>query len=132
MPESVTSNAVTPQSTPADQNLLDRPDAVVLVIVAIIVAFWQLYLAMLEESTSASLSGRSLAYRLGVDPSTISRRKNRENFHQWSQNLDPEGIGWDYIEGSFWPRLGPLPTPQSDSRDRPAGLDESGRDRASS
>ena len=125
MPESFVSDAVTLKSTPTDQNLLDRPEAVVLVIVAIMVAFWQLYLAILEDNTPDSLSGRSLAYRLGVDPSTISRRKDREDFHQWSQDLDPEGIAWDYIEGSFLPRLELELAAQSDSQDFPAVLDGS-------
>ena len=132
MSESFVSDAVAPEPTPTDQNLLDRPDAVVLVIVAIMVAFWQLYLALLEDSTPNFLSGRSLAQRLGVDPSTISRRKDREDFHQWSQALDPEGIAWDYAEGGFWPQLDPGLMAQPDSRDRPAALDGSGRDRARS
>ncbi len=132
MSESLASEALVTNSTPTDQNLLDRPDAVVLMIVAIMVAFWQLYLAGMEECAPVSLSGRSLAHRLGVDPSTISRRKEREDFHQWSQGLDPEGIAWDYAQGSFFPRLDLLVEPQSTSLADPPRLDSTTGDRASS
>ena len=94
------------ETTFAIQDLLDRPEAIVVVIVAFMVAFWQLYLALLEEPDGdAFLSGRGLARRLGVDPSTISRRKDRADFSEWSQGLDPEGIAWIYLQGNFVPQL---------------------------
>jgi|GEM_PF-6384816 len=97
------------EPTLAIQDLLDRPEAIVIVIVAIMVAFWQLYLALLEEpDEDAVLSGRGLARRLGVDPSTISRRKDRADFSEWSQGLDPEGIAWIYVQGNFVPQLNRL------------------------
>lgn len=46
-----------------------------------------------------------LAERLGVDTSTLTRRRERDDFRQWVQNLDPDGIGWEYNceEQQFYP-----------------------------
>ena len=85
--------------------LLQRPEAVALIVVAIAALFWQLYLALIEERESESLLGSQLARRLEVDRSTISRRKSRNDFPTWSQALDPEGISWIYENGAFVPQV---------------------------
>ncbi len=35
-----------------------------------------------------------LAERLGVDKSTVSRKKYKEDFTEWTKDKDPENIGW--------------------------------------
>jgi hypothetical protein len=86
--------------------LLQRPEAAMLVIFALLVALWDIYLELVEDpEVDRPLSGRELARRLGVYNSTISRRKDREDFTQWSQSLDPEGIAWRYQAGFFVPIL---------------------------
>ncbi|MBD1905589.1 hypothetical protein NDI37_27075 [Funiculus sociatus GB2-A5] len=37
-----------------------------------------------------------LAERLGIHPSTITRRRDRDDFKAWGQHLDPEGWAWEY------------------------------------
>jgi len=37
-----------------------------------------------------------LANRLKVHPSTISKRKTKSDFLQWSREKDPEAIAWEY------------------------------------
>lgn len=44
----------------------------------------------------ASLNQVSLARRLGVSASTISKRKMSVDFGKWSQTIDPQGIEWNY------------------------------------
>ncbi|MBD1838861.1 hypothetical protein [Coleofasciculus sp. FACHB-501] len=46
-----------------------------------------------------------LAERLGIDTSTLTRRRNRDDFEQWVQSLDPDGFGWEYNweEKQFYP-----------------------------
>lgn len=88
------------------ERLLERPEAVALLTVALFLLLWQAYLDILDEldPPDPSLSGRKLARRLGVDSSTISRRKERVDFSQWSQSLDPDGIPWGYRDnGRFMP-----------------------------
>ncbi|MBD1832609.1 hypothetical protein H6F61_07840 [Cyanobacteria bacterium FACHB-472] len=50
------------------------------------------------------IQGR-LAERLGIDTSTITRRRKRDDFKQWVQNLDPDGWAWEYDweEKRFYP-----------------------------
>lgn len=38
-----------------------------------------------------------LAKRLDLNPSTVGRHKGDEDFPQWSQSKDPEGIAWRYL-----------------------------------
>lgn len=84
--------------------LLQRPESAVLIVFAVLFLLWDVYVAILEETAPAnSLSGRALVHRLAVDPSTISRRKHREDFSAWTQNLDPEKIAWVYQAGRFLP-----------------------------
>lgn len=82
---------------------LKRPEAVLLLFALVLVTFWEFYLDLAEGDSSEALTGISLAKRLQVSPSTISRRKLQEDFSAWSQSLDPEGISWIYQEGRFWP-----------------------------
>ncbi|MEP0755722.1 hypothetical protein NDA03_26425 [Trichocoleus sp. Lan] len=50
------------------------------------------------------IQGR-LAERLGIDTSTLTRRRKRDDFGQWVQSLDPDGWGWEYDwdEKQFYP-----------------------------
>jgi hypothetical protein len=88
---------------PADtQALLRRPEAVVLILFVSLIMLWQLYVDFMEEANlDEPLSGRELARRLGVNSSTISRRKDRDDFPTWSQDLDPDGIKWIPQNGLF-------------------------------
>ncbi|NJL41077.1 MAG: hypothetical protein HC840_20535 [Leptolyngbyaceae cyanobacterium RM2_2_4] len=88
------------------QNLLRRPEAVVLVLFVSVVLLWQLYLALVEEvAPEGYLSSYQLAQRLGVSASTVRRRKIRDDFSTWTQSLDPEGIAWAYSSGAYVPTL---------------------------
>lgn len=48
-----------------------------------------------------------LASRLKVHPSTISKRKTKADFIQWSREKDPEAIAWEYSRETkrFAPRV---------------------------
>lgn len=102
---------ITPASTDTaiqeTQNLLKRPEAVVLVIFVSVLLLWQLYLALIEEvAPEGYLSSYQLAQRLGVSASTVRRRKVRDDFSAWTQSLDPEGVAWAYSGGAYVPILG--------------------------
>jgi hypothetical protein len=83
------------------QAILQRPEIVALMAMALMLVFWDAYLEWMAEAETQSLSGRQLARRLGVSSSTISRYKERTNFGEWSQTLDPEGITWSYTGKAF-------------------------------
>jgi hypothetical protein len=86
-------------------DILRRPEAVILLILISIMFFWDLYLDLVEDvNTDAPRSGRELARRLGVNSSTISRRKDREGFSEWTKSLDPKSIAWTYKDGIFIPQ----------------------------
>ena len=108
--------AIAPPRTETDASLksrltaLQRPEAVILILFLVVVTFWELYLDLAAADESTSLSGARLASRLAVSPSTISRRKLQDDFSEWSQSLDPEGIAWFYENGRFWPLI---PTAES-------------------
>ncbi|MBE9179235.1 hypothetical protein IQ268_11745 [Oculatella sp. LEGE 06141] len=103
LPEAIaTPSEVT--ATPG-QDWLRRPEAVVLILFVSMIMLWQLYIDLLEEAEADSLSGRELAERLGINQSTISRRKDRDDFSEWTRSLDPDGIGWVYQNQSFVPKL---------------------------
>jgi hypothetical protein len=57
---------------------------------------------VLEESADESaldlkpLIQAELAKRLDVHASTVGKRKSEEDFPEWSQSRDPEGIAWKY------------------------------------
>lgn len=44
----------------------------------------------------SGLTGTALALRLNVCPSTVSRRRSKPSFQNWSRYHDPEGIAWMY------------------------------------
>lgn len=46
-----------------------------------------------------------LAKRLNVHPSTLSKKKIKPDFSEWSRSQDPEGIAWKYLkdEKQFFP-----------------------------
>lgn len=93
-------------SPPLDPDWLKRPEAVVLATFAVLLVLWQFYLDLLDEaSADEGLSGTELARRLGVSYSTIQRRKLRQDFAQWSSNLDPDRLSWQYENGRFSPQL---------------------------
>jgi hypothetical protein len=83
------------------QSILQRPEIVAMIAVAIVLVLWDSYLDWMDEVDAAAISGRQLAQRLGVSSSTISRYKERTNFGEWSQALDPEGMGWVYTGKGF-------------------------------
>jgi hypothetical protein len=53
-----------------------------------------------QELPSEPLTGIALAERLNVSDTTISRRKSKANFPEWSRSKDPEGIAWTYSKKS--------------------------------
>lgn len=76
-------------------DLLKRPEAAILIIFALMVALWDIYVDLIEDpDADRPLTQRELGRRLGIHSSTISRRKDREDFSLWTQDLDPEGIAW--------------------------------------
>lgn len=94
------------QLTP--QELLKRPEAVAFIFLIAFLALWQAFWLILQDSEplDISLSGRGLARRLGVSASTVSRRRDREDFAEWTQSLDPEGLAWAMrADGRFVPQL---------------------------
>ncbi len=102
--------AFAPTAVDADDNWMRRPEAAILVIFALLVGVWQLYLDLAEGD--GSLSGVKLSKRLGVSPSTISRRKRLANFPVWSQTIDPDGISWRYRSGRFLPIIDMMEQPE--------------------
>ncbi len=45
---------------------------------------------------SESLTGFALAHRLKVSETTISRRKSKPDFAEWTRSKDPDGVAWIY------------------------------------
>ncbi|MDX2241803.1 MAG: hypothetical protein NW224_14045 [Leptolyngbyaceae cyanobacterium bins.302] len=88
------------------KTLVQRPEMVALVAFALILVLWDTYLEWMEAlDPTEPLTGVRLARRLGISASTLSRFKERANFSQWSQDLDPDGIAWSYENKVFVPRL---------------------------
>ena len=48
------------------------------------------------NALSALIQG-DLAKRLDLNSSTVGRRKGKDDFPEWSQSKDPEGIAWKYL-----------------------------------
>ena len=51
----------------------------------------------IPSQSALSLIQADLAKRLDINTSTLTRRRSDEDFSQWSQSKDPEGIGWKYL-----------------------------------
>jgi hypothetical protein len=52
---------------------------------------------IVDKKSDRFLSGADLAKRLGVNPTTLSKNRNKPNFAQWSQEKDPEQLPWQYM-----------------------------------
>jgi hypothetical protein len=83
-------------------DVLKRPEAVILILIAALFVFWDTYLSLLDEVSAASLSTRQLAQRLGTSQKVIRRRKRQADFGEWTQQLDPDGIAWMYCSGGAY------------------------------
>lgn len=100
--------AVQSAPSPKLEEVLRRPEAVVLLLFVSVLILWQAYLDLTEsawEGSDVALSSTALAERLGVSRTTIYRRKNSADFGAWSQALDPDGIAWVYVTPKFIPAL---------------------------
>lgn len=94
-------------SESSEANLLKRPEAVIFVVFAVLFAFWNTYLSLLDEVGSTSLSSRQLAQRLSIPQRVLRRRKRQPGFAEWTRRLDPDGIAWAYQTGGLYvPVLG--------------------------
>ncbi len=49
-----------------------------------------------STDTNQKLIQADLAKRLDVHPSTLRKRRREQDFAQWSQSRDPDGIAWQY------------------------------------
>ncbi|HEY9779092.1 MAG TPA: hypothetical protein V6D09_02985 [Leptolyngbyaceae cyanobacterium] len=50
------------------------------------------------------MTQNKLARRLGCNPRRlIDRRDNAEELVEWTQKRDPEGRGWEYRDGKYYP-----------------------------
>lgn len=88
------------------QDMMQRPEALVVILFAIALYIWQLYNALVTKAApEGSVSGQELADRLGVSKSTVSRRKLEPDFSEWSASQDPDGIAWAYESGAFVPQM---------------------------
>jgi hypothetical protein len=98
-------NSTSPKPESADlesSSLLNRPEAVVFILIATLLVLWDTYLELLDEVGSASLSARQLARRLGTTQKVIRSRKRLDGFSEWTKTLDPEGIAWAYTPGGIY------------------------------
>jgi hypothetical protein len=94
----------TTAQTPQIPDFLKRPDAVALILCALILTLWDTYLAILNDVDSLdSLSASQLARRLGVETRQVRTNKRHAYFGEWTQSLDPNGIGWKYQQGMYVP-----------------------------
>jgi hypothetical protein len=56
--------------------------------------------------STQGLSGRELASRLSVSPSSITtnrKKKGTNAFAKWTSQQDPEGIAWSYQKERYYP-----------------------------
>jgi hypothetical protein len=90
---------------PEITNLLKRPEAVVLIIFAGILIFWDAYLSLLDEADNSAirLSTSQLAERLNTTPTILRHKKRLADFEDWSRDRDPDGIAWAYHQGTYSP-----------------------------
>ncbi|NEP07143.1 MAG: hypothetical protein F6K34_21410, partial [Okeania sp. SIO4D6] len=56
--------------------------------------------SLLQSATEivSPLTQKELAIRLNVHASTISKRKTKPDFGEWSSQKDPESIAWKYFK----------------------------------
>ncbi|NES70788.1 MAG: hypothetical protein F6K24_39045, partial [Okeania sp. SIO2D1] len=56
--------------------------------------------SQLQSATeiASPLTQKELAIRLNVHASTISKRKTKPDFGEWSSQKDPESIAWKYFQ----------------------------------
>jgi hypothetical protein len=104
------SPASLPLATPSEEltlsSFLQRPEMLALVAFALVLLLWEAYTKTPTElDPSQAISGSKLARRLGVHSSTLSRYKTRPNFSEWSQDLDPDHIAWNYDGTAFLPKI---------------------------
>ena len=57
------------------------------------------------EVVKKGLTGTALAKRLNSSSSTVSNKRSKPDFSEWSMALDPDGISWEYHSTSrrFYP-----------------------------
>lgn len=99
-----TAQPMEPSETP---DILKRPEAIILILFASLLIFWDAYTSLLEEDDifpTATLSTSQLARRLQTSRTIIRRRKRLADFSNWTQTLDPDGIAWTYRKGVYIPR----------------------------
>lgn len=95
-----------PMEASETPDIFKRPQAIVLILFAALLIFWDTYTSLLDEDDvlpTATLSTSQLARRLQTSRSTIRRRKRLADFGNWTQNLDPDGIAWTYRKGAYIP-----------------------------
>lgn len=83
------------------QDILKRPEAVLMVVFATLFLLWDAYLSFLEAESTTTLSTSELAQRLGTDRRTIRILKRQPQFSEWTRSLDPDGIAWTYQRGVY-------------------------------
>lgn len=90
---------------PETANILKRPEAIVLIIFAGILIFWDAYLSLLDEADDAEirLSTSQLAERLNTTPTILRHKKRLADFEDWSRQRDPDRIAWTYHQGTYSP-----------------------------
>ncbi|MDX2098023.1 MAG: hypothetical protein SFW36_09635 [Leptolyngbyaceae cyanobacterium bins.59] len=100
---------------------LKKPEAIAFLFLIAFITLWEAFILLLEETepVDISLSGRGLARRLDVSASTISRRRDREDFTAWTQELDPQGTAWVMrADGRFIPAPASLPAAEMPQEDQ--------------
>lgn len=83
------------------QDILKRPEAVLMIFFATLFLLWDAYLSFLEAESTTTLSTSELAQRLGTDRRTIRILKRQPHFSEWTRSLDPDGIAWTYQRGVY-------------------------------
>jgi hypothetical protein len=49
-----------------------------------------------SEVVKRGLTGVALAKRFNSSSSTLSNKRSKPNFSEWSMGLDPDGVAWEY------------------------------------
>jgi hypothetical protein len=58
------------------------------------------------DFTTQGLSGKELASRLSVSPSSITsnrQKKGTNAFAKWTSQQDPDGLAWNHKKGRYYP-----------------------------